>query len=152
VNGTSKNARSAADFGGISRDEYTKFADRLKHVFLVGNLAHPSEHPFIREERLEMILCFYGAGDDGLPHWHRDVTEYEIVVEGTIGYLDISTGETQWFSVGDLSVVPAGRCVKRLVPQPARTVAVKVPSRPGDKVHCQHCQQECTARLKAYQG
>lgn len=152
MNAAHGNALSATAFGGIARVEYAEVAARLKHVFLVGDLARPSEHPFVREDRLELILCFYEAGDDGLPHWHRDVTEYEVVVEGSVGYLDVPTGETRWFAAGDLSVVPAGRCVKRLVPHPARTVAIKVPSRPGDKVHCRDCQRACPVRLEAYRG
>jgi hypothetical protein len=36
--------------------------------------------PFIRDDRVEMIVVGYQAGDDGEPHWHADVTEYELVV------------------------------------------------------------------------
>jgi hypothetical protein len=129
----------------IARAEYEPFA-ALKHVFLVGNLQRWSPHPFVRDPRLELILCFYDPGDDGLPHWHAEVTEYELVLEGEIGHRDTLTGETQWFGPGDLHVLAPGTCVQRIVRTPTRTVAVKVPSN-AEKIHCVECPRECASRL-----
>ena len=131
----------------IARAEYEPFTD-LRHLFLVGDLQRPNPHAFVRDRRLEVILCFYQPGDDGLPHWHADVTEYEIVLEGEVGHVDSATGETHWFSPGDLRVLPPGVCVKRVVRRPARTVAIKVPSS-AEKVHCAECPRACAARLEA---
>lgn len=132
----------------IDREEYEQFAD-LGHLFLVGDLKRPNPHPFVRDSRLELILCFYQAGDDGLPHWHQDVTEYEVVLEGEVGHLDVVTGEIQWFGPGDFRAVEPGTCLKRLVRKAARTVAVKTPSS-AEKVHCAQCRRECNSRVEAY--
>jgi quercetin dioxygenase-like cupin family protein len=129
----------------IGRAEYEPFAG-LKHLFLVGDLQRENPHPFVRDPRLELILCFYNPGDDGLPHWHREVTEYEVVLEGEVGYFDIGAGETHCFGPGDLSVLPPGTCVKRIVRTSARTVAIKVPSS-AEKVHCAECARDCASRL-----
>ncbi len=134
----------------IRREEYSASEDR-KHLFLVGDLKLPNPHPFVRDPRLEWILCVYEPGDDGIPHWHRQVTEYEIVTEGEIGYFEAATGETNWFRAGDFSVIPAGVCVRRIVRQRARTVAVKVPSNP-ERVVCSGCPRECAFRLSPYLG
>jgi len=129
----------------IAREEYERFA-ALKHLFLVGDLQRENPHAFVQDSRLELILCYYNLGDDGLPHWHSEVTEYELVLEGEIGYVDTRTGETQWFGPGDLSIVPPAACVQRIVRKPARTLAIKVPSS-AEKVHCAECRRECAARL-----
>ena len=132
----------------IAREEYERFTD-LRHLFLVGDLKRPNPHPFVRDERLELILCFYQAGDDGLPHWHKEITEYEVVLEGEVGDLDVATGEIHWFGPGDFRAVPPGTCVKRLVRQAARTVAIKAPSS-AEKVHCAQCTRECGSRVEPY--
>ena len=137
--------------GGLShirRDEYEPFA-ALKHLFLVGDLQRENPHAFIRDSRLELIACYYQAGDNGLPHWHRDVTEYEIVIEGEVGHTDIATGDTHWFAAGDFRVLPPGVCTRRVLRVPARTVAIKVPSS-AEKVHCQDCSRDCSARLAPF--
>jgi hypothetical protein len=134
--------------GVIRRDEYLPFAGQ-KHVFLVGDLKRPNPNPFIRETRLEWIFCFYDAGDDGVPHWHREVTEYETVLEGEIGYFEAATGETTWLRMGDFTTVPAGVCVKRIVKERARTVATKVPSL-SERVVCADCPRDCSARIAPY--
>jgi quercetin dioxygenase-like cupin family protein len=136
--------------GIIRRDEYSPFEDR-KHVFLTGDLQRPNPHAFVRDPRLEWILCFYEPGDDGLPHWHSEVTEYETVLEGEIGYFEAATGETNWFRAGDFSVIPAGVCVTRVVRERSRTVAVKVPSS-GERVVCTGCPRECAWRISPYLG
>lgn len=135
----------------VDAADYAAHVAALKHVFLTGDLRRPTPYPFVRDERLEIILCVYDVGDDGAFHWHRTVTEYELVVEGEVGYLDVASGRTHWFGAGDFSVIPPGACVKRLARRPARTVAVKVPSA-DEKVHCRQCERECTYRSEDYAG
>ena len=134
----------------IRRDEYAPFAGE-KHLFLAGNLKRPNPHPFLRDARLEWIMCFYEQGDHGIPHWHAEVTEYEVILEGEIGYFEVATGETQWLRTGDFSAVPAGVCVRRMVRERARTVAVKVPSN-AERVVCAECPRQCASRLTPYLG
>lgn len=134
----------------IAAQSYAQFASVLKHVFLSGDLRQASPHPFFRDERVEFILCSYAAGDDGLPHWHADVTEYQLVLEGRVGLEDISNGTSNWSDAGDFSVVPAGVCVRRRNPIAARTVALKIPSRPNDKVHCRACSRICASRIEPF--
>ncbi len=130
--------------GRIGAEEYGAF-ESLQHLFLVGNLQKSNAHPFFRDARVELIVCFYAAGDDGTFHWHRNITEYEIVLEGTVGYLEAATGITRWFSQGDCSMVPAGVCVKRVIPVRSRTLAIKVPSS-AQKIGCQDCTRDCPSR------
>jgi hypothetical protein len=136
----------------IAAADYHAALGSLRHLFLVGDLQRPTPHPFVRDPRLDFILCTYAAGDDGELHWHRDVTEYELVTAGRVGHLHVATGETHWYGAGDFSIVPPGACVRRLVPEPSQTVAVKVPSRPDDKVGCARCPRLCRWRVTAFEG
>jgi quercetin dioxygenase-like cupin family protein len=140
--------------GGVARIGHAEYADalpELKHVFLVGDLRRPTPHPFIRDKRVELVIVGYEAGDEGRYHWHPDVTEYELVVEGEIGYFEVATGETHWFPAGDLVAIPAGACVRRLVRRRARGVTLKVPSSAG-KVHCDGCDRQCRWRVEPFAG
>lgn len=129
-----------ADYDGIKQ----------KHLFLAGDLRHPCAHPFFRDARFEMILCEYAAGDDGVFHWHEAVTEYEIILDGRIGYIDAASEKTHWYDRGDVSVIPPGVCVRRLVPSAARTLALKLPSS-AQKTQCRKCpRQQCPSRSESY--
>lgn len=134
----------------IRRGDYAVFAE-LKHLFLTGDLQHPNPHPFIHDRRVECIMCFYESGDNGVPHWHSTITEYEAVLEGEIGYRESLTGELTWFRAGDFSAIAAGVCVKRIVREPARTFAVKVPSG-SERVVCAQCPRECPSRVSPFLG
>lgn len=140
---------AAAAVQRIDAAAYAAHAGALKHVYLAGDLQRPTPHPFIRDERVAVALCVYDAGDDGSFHWHRAVTEYELVIDGEVGYLDVGTGQTHWFQVGDFSMIAPGVCVKRLVRRPARTLAIKVPSA-EEKVHCRSCPRACAYRVEAH--
>lgn len=118
----------------------------VRHAHLVGDLRRPAPHPFFRDEQVELIATCYQAGDDGIFHWHRHVTEYEMLLEGRIGYLDATSGAITWMAPGDLHRVVQGRCVRRLVPMSSRTLAVKAPSVGDDKVHCPDCDRPCPRR------
>jgi quercetin dioxygenase-like cupin family protein len=134
----------------IASTEYGPHFRDLQHIFLVGDLRQFCQHPFFRDSRLEIILCRYEPDDNGAFHWHPDVTEYEYVLEGAMTYQDAATGETQRFRAGDLRTAPAGVCVRRLIDEPCRTLAVKVPSN-DRKVHCRDCTRWCAQRIEPFQ-
>ena len=137
---------------GIIRAElWEPHAAELKHVFLAGNLQHPVPHPFFRRKDVEVIICQYGQGDHGLPHWHRDVDEVEFIISGRLSYRNIADGTLVDFKAGDLLTIPRGCCVERRVDGPARTLAIKLPSL-AEKVHCADCTRTCSSRREAYKG
>jgi hypothetical protein len=133
----------------IAEAEYGSTFGSLQHVFLVGNLQRPCPHPFFRDARLEVIVCQYEAGDHGQFHWHPEVTEYEYVLEGSLVYREAATGHTTVFRAGDLATVPAKVCVERIVEQPCRTLAVKVPSN-DVKLYCRDCARVCAQRVEPF--
>lgn len=133
----------------IRAGDYAPGRTPESHIFLVGNLGRPTDTPYFRESRLEWIVCRYQAGEDGRPHWHESVTEYEMVLEGRVGYFEIATEQMHWFDPGDFFRIPPRACVKRIVPMAAGTIAVKVPSNP-EKVHCCDCSRDCPHRLEKF--
>ncbi len=133
----------------IRSAEYTGHFASAKHLFLVGDLRQPNPHPFFREPRLEIIACKYEAGDGGLYHWHAVVTEYEYVLEGAVSYVEAATGAMHRFEPGDLTLIPAGVCVRRIVDRPCRTLGLKLPSS-AEKVHCAQCPRDCPSRQELY--
>lgn len=121
-----------------------------KHVFLAGDLQIPVAHPFLRRTDVEVVMCVYEAGDNGLPHWHEETDEIEVILSGQVGYREISTGMVHRFGPGDLLNIPRGVCMERIVAEPARTLAIKLPSR-REKVHCRQCQRTCGDRRELFQ-
>jgi hypothetical protein len=75
----------------INLSEYRKYVPELKHVYLTGDLKQPVLHPSIRDLRVEFILTSYVSRDHGLIHWHSEVTEYEVMIEGKMAYFDVAT-------------------------------------------------------------
>lgn len=142
-------APAAGHIEVIRRESWQPHAAGLKHVFLVGDLQRAVPHPFLRRSDAEIIWCEYNAGDDGRPHWHATVDEIEVVLKGEVGYRDIGSEEVFWFREGDLVNVPRGVCVERFVREPARTLAIKLPSR-AEKVHCGECRRACAQRREAF--
>ena len=115
----------------ISKIDYMSYVNEFKnnsHVFLVGDLKKSINHDYIKDTRIEFILCRYEKGDHGEPHWHPETDEYEIITSGKIGYQDCMSGNITWYQKGDFSYIPAKKCVKRLVYTKSETIAVKVPS------------------------
>jgi hypothetical protein len=135
----------------IARGEYGSRLPLEKHVFLVGDLRHPTSYPFLRDERLEVVLVAYQAGDDGRYHWHPDVTEYGLVLEGEIGYVEAATGAAHWFGAGDFFAIPVDVCVRRTIRGAARGLTIKVPSM-ATKIHCDRCERVCAARMAPFDG
>jgi mannose-6-phosphate isomerase-like protein (cupin superfamily) len=133
----------------IAAAEYAPSFGSLEHIFLVGNLLRFCPHPFFRDKRLEVIVCQYEAGAHGRFHWHPEVTEYEYVLEGSVAYREAATGKITVFQAGDLATVPAEVCVERIMEQPCRTLAIKVPSN-DVKVHCRDCARECAHRVEPF--
>src|SRR5579863_1436385 len=133
----------------IRAAEYGPFAGELQHIFLAGDLAQPCPHPFFRDERLEILVCEYEAGENGCFHWHSGITEYEFVMEGSLAYQDAATGRVGRFRAGDLVMVFAGVCVRRLMDEPCRTLAIKVPSDHG-KIQCRQCPRDCCQRQQEF--
>lgn len=129
----------------VQRHAYAPFLDAARHIYLAGNFHMPLPYPFLREGRAEIILCVYQTGDDGVFHWHPHVSEYEFVIEGRIGYFVVEADKEEWFDMGDMLCIPPGLCVKRLVPCPAKTLTVKIPSL-DDKIHCCRCERDCPHR------
>jgi LSD1 subclass zinc finger protein len=133
----------------IRSAEYAGHFAAAKHLFLAGDLRQPNPHPFFRDSRVEIIACKYDAGDGGRYHWHEVVTEYEYVLEGSVSYVEAATGVLQRFEPGDLTFIPAGVCVRRIVDQPCRTLALKIPSS-AEKIHCAQCTRKCPSRQELY--
>jgi len=130
----------------INKLEYEKYASSLQHIFLTGNLQQESLHPFFYDDRVELIYCHYQPGDDGSFHWHEAITEYQIVISGAFGVQLADTEEKEWFLPGDVSRIRSGMCVKRIIETETITIAIKVPSIPGDKVQCESCNRNCRSR------
>ena len=91
----------------------------------------------------------YQAGHHGQFHWHPEVTEFEYLLEGSLAYREADTGNITVFQAGDLATVPAGVCVERIIQQPCRTLAIKVPSN-DVKIHCRDCARMCTQRVEPF--
>lgn len=141
--------RPISGLTAIRRGEYDSYRSELEHLFLAGDLRLPTPHPFLRRDDIEVILCTYETGDIGEPHWHENVDELEIVLEGGLEYREAPSGRTHTFSKGDFIHIPKGTCVKRRVLSSSRTVALKIPS-DAESVVCGECARECAYREAPY--
>jgi mannose-6-phosphate isomerase-like protein (cupin superfamily) len=135
----------------VRRGEYDEYRSQLEHLFLTGDLRLPTPHPFFRRDDIEVILCTYDAGDVGEPHWHENVDELEMVLEGELQYREAPSGRTFTFETGDFVHIPKGTCVKRNVLSASRTLAMKIPS-DSSRVVCSDCARVCSYREAPYRA
>lgn len=130
----------------VTSAEITAYTEAFKHLYLVGNLQKPVPHPYVVDQRLEFVLCNYESGDQGIRHWHRELTEYTFVIQGRLSYMDIVSEQVYDLESGDFFVIPAGQCMSLTIDRPTTALTIKVPSI-LDKVYCTQCSRVCKARL-----
>jgi hypothetical protein len=148
MNITSAKMNKVADesnIGVIRAKQWRPYAKEFAHVFLAGNLQRPVPHPYFQRDDVEIICCDYAPGAHGLPHWHAQVDEFELVISGRVGYVETTTAALHWFDAGDLINIEHGICVTRVVEIPTQTIAIKLPSS-SEKVHCAQCDRSCRQR------
>ena len=130
----------------IQASDYLPFLDALKHVYVVGDLQQPVPHPFIRDDRLELVIVAYPAGTVHQRHWHAELTEYMVVIAGELRAVMIPSGEELIIQAGDMLHVPPETCLQLTTIDDANLMVVKVPS-VNDKITCNRCQRDCEWRL-----
>ena len=77
---------------------------------------------------VEVGVKYHTAGEDYGAHYQKIATEYNVMVEGRM-----KIGE-EWFTKGDIFVIPPGEIVKPHFYTDCVVVVVKIPSINTDKV------------------
>lgn len=76
-------------------------------IYLCGNLSVPQEAlDCIYDDKLEIGTSFYEFYTADVPHYHKNATEYNFVVYGTVKLYLFDTKETFEFTEGSLYVLP----------------------------------------------
>lgn len=91
--------------------------------WLVGNFK-PS---LIQTENIEVAVQEYKSGDMEQPHYHKEVVEYNIVLDGIVSF----NGEL--YSKDEICIIEKNKIVEFIAVTDARVLVIKSSSVKGDK-------------------
>lgn len=83
----------------------------------------------IKTKNFEVCYQCNKAGNQDTPHYHKIVTEVQLIIKGRIVINDIE------FGAGDIYVSDPGEHYRAYYLEDTEVVAIKFPSIPGDKYY-----------------
>ena len=99
------------NMSGIKKIANEKIKESLDFSFrqyLVGNLKGKQELQHIHDEDVEVGISFYKEFKADVPHIHREVTEYQFILEGYSEIKNLSNNEVIQLNEGDFYIVYKG--------------------------------------------
>ena len=89
----------------ISQQEIAESLRESNRQYLLGNLKSPQLLKHIHDDQVEVGISHYKEFTSDKPHMHSDVTEYQMVLQGTTYIKDLVTNEVTQLKEGDFYVV-----------------------------------------------
>ncbi|EMR05530.1 hypothetical protein C772_02502 [Bhargavaea cecembensis DSE10] len=89
----------------ISKQKIDSVLQKNERQYLVGNLKTPQVLQHIHDENVEVGLSYYKQFTADKPHIHREVTEYQMILEGYSEILNLITNKVTKLNAGDFYIV-----------------------------------------------
>ena len=89
----------------IDNGKIEKAMSNNHRQYLVGDLKLPQELEFIRDKDVEMGMTNYSEYALEKPHYHTEVTEYQIILNGSAKYIDLDLNKEITVTKGDVFVI-----------------------------------------------
>lgn len=98
----------------------------FKNGWFIGDFS-PS---LFKTKEFEIAVKYYKKGDSEPKHYHKKITEYNLITKGKIKICDKELSE------GDIFVFQPNEIADGVILEDAILVVVKIPSDPTDKYSC----------------
>lgn len=139
-------------FEVIRAEEIAKCFETETRQYLVGILSRPQLLTAVRDAGVEIGVTRYREDSIERPHWHPLQREYQLMLDGSTEYREVSTGRFHRYRAGDFYAILPGTCYHQRSAAGTRILFVKVPS-VADKITCRLCSRvECQERLEPFTG
>lgn len=89
----------------IKRTHIDASLENNHRQYLVGNLQLPQKLVNIYDEDVEMGITKFQYFTSEKPHFHPEVTEYQIILHGTAKYVDVQANKEFLLEQGDVFVI-----------------------------------------------
>lgn len=101
--------------------------------YLVGNLQLPQELTNIHDDNVELGITKYSNFKFEVPHFHTEVTEYQMILDGAAKYVDLSQNQEYLLEKGDVFVIRPNTTYIQKSPKGTVILFFKYPGK-NDKV------------------
>ncbi len=92
-------------FDVIYNEELDKAFVNEQRQYLTGDLKLPQQLKFIKDENVEIGISRYKEYKVEMPHYHTEVAEYHIILEGETKYVNITENKEYIFKKGDFYII-----------------------------------------------
>ena len=89
----------------ISKETLDEVLQYNERQYLVGNLKVPQMLQHIHDNNVEVGISHYKQFTADKPHIHREVTEYQMILQGYSEIKNLLTGEVMELNEGDFYIV-----------------------------------------------
>lgn len=116
--------------------EITPQASPGSRQYITGKLSLPQVLNYIEDENVEIGISRYKEYKIEKPHYHTEVSEYHIILEGETKYVNITENEEYIFEKGDFYIIrPNTVYIQKSIPG-TQIMFIKVPGK-NDKISCE---------------
>lgn len=94
-----------SNFEIIYSKEINKAFKSEKRQYLTGDLKISQVLSNISDSNVEIGISRYKEYDVEAPHYHREISEYHIILKGETKYVDVLEGKEYAFKEGDFYII-----------------------------------------------
>lgn len=121
------------NFDIIYNNEIDKSMETEKRQYLTGDLKLPQVLDYIKDDNVEIGISRYKEYGVEEPHYHNEVSEYHIILEGKTKYVDVSENIEYSFQKGDFYIIRPNTIYIQKSLEGTQLMFIKVPGK-NDKV------------------
>lgn len=124
-----------SNFEIIKSKEIDKAFESETRQYITGKLSLPQVLSYIEDENVEIGISRYKEYQVEKPHYHTEVSEYHIILEGETKYVNVTENEEYIFKKGDFYIIRPNTIYIQKSLAGTQLMFIKVPGK-NDKVSC----------------
>lgn len=132
------------DFDVIYSEDINKAFTKEERQYLTGNLKLPQVLKYIKDEEVEIGISRYKNYGIENPHYHKEVSEYHLILKGKTKYVNITTNKEYTFKEGDFYIIKPNTIYIQKSLKGTELMFIKVPGK-NDKI-----KSELTEKMKKW--
>lgn len=125
-----------SSFEIIKSKEIDKAFESETRQYITGKLSLPQALNYLEDENVEIGISRYKEYKIEKPHYHTEVSEYHIILEGETKYVNVTENEEYIFKKGDFYIIRPNTIYIQKSTAGTELMFIKVPGK-NDKINCE---------------
>lgn len=125
-----------SSFEIIKSKEIDKAFESETRQYITGKLSLPQALNYLEDENVEIGISRYKEYKIEKPHYHTEVSEYHIILEGETKYVNVTENEEYIFKKGDFYIIRPNTIYIQKSIAGTELMFIKVPGK-NDKINCE---------------